>query len=191
MRFYEVSKIREIWTEISFQRCVFPAGDAYAKALAAEFTNGSVHYCMFRASNYGSLPDLFTYDNWKYSLVHKLIWDHPDIVEHLPKLETSGISDDTFTHTEFFSHVSFLASALNSGGAYSEKRSTVAQKRSHLDLAFAAVAALLPDPEPFPLVLESQDPWCDYFYDIAWDLSAITWSATTRCFGLFIATDTD
>ncbi len=41
--------------------------------------------------------------------------------------------------------------------AYSEKRSSLSQKKSQLDLAFDAVATLLPDPEPFPLVLESQD----------------------------------
>ena len=83
MLFYELSKIREAWTDISFRRCDFPAGDAYAKTLAAEFTNGSVHYSMFQASNFGNLPELFTIDNWKYSLVHKLIWEHPDVAEHL------------------------------------------------------------------------------------------------------------
>lgn len=112
-----------------------------------------------------------------------------DIVEQA--LELKSIDDNLnkkFTWISPLLMPGYMAWALDTGGPYERPKMSALQMRN---LADAAVDAMLDGKYENALFFYSNDPWADFFMDVAWDHTWVLTQIEERIVHIIIATDTD
>lgn len=195
MKFFEIQKIKNAWKNLNLIPIRMPSSvETYLHKLACHYQNGAIYFLHFKTDNCNELSDLFSHDNWIYSKIHEEIWIHPTISNLLPKLNNIKIDKNTFEYSNYFELTSLLASILHNGGAYTSLDHRI-NREICFNLAFDVAKDILPnnsnDPNEEIILINVNIPWCDFFYDIAWDYSIITFCKVAKLFSVFLITDTD
>ena len=183
MKFFEREQIAEAWAAARWRPAESPIDlEAYRSELELHYRNGSV----VAAAGYVEIdPDvaaMVANDNWKFSQLLDRIWTLSKILS--PAKAKVPICD-TFASIDVFELSALLARKYFFGGAYSTASHTTTAKC--LELGAGAALAMLP---AGGVVFASESAWCDFFMDIAWDLTVVAVGKDARI-TMLLATDTD
>jgi len=195
MKYFEIHKIKDAWKNLKLTPVPMPSSvETFLHKLACHYQNGKIHFLFFKTKSSNGLSELFTYDNWVYSKIQEELWNHPNILNVLPNLDNIKIDDNSFEYSNYFELAAFLASILHNGGAYTSQDDRI--DRIHcFNHALDVANDILPDNSSNPnqeiVLINRNAPWCDYFYDVAWDYSIITYDKKSKLFSMFLLTDTD
>ncbi len=183
-----------MWEVIDFPHLTdqdYPHVTRYVRALEDIYVNGSAEFLTF------AIPSHPTFD-WYCSrhLFHEMgffeqFWSAPSVRKIFPfdlKATIDTSAPDVFVKAEASTLGESLAAALVAGGPYGrhELGPLDAQAKGE-----AAAAELIGESRDSVHVYASQLPWCDFFWDVIWDLTWVVIDLKTRRIHLLCATDSD
>ncbi|MBL8622474.1 MAG: hypothetical protein JNK64_14270 [Myxococcales bacterium] len=164
------------------------AARAFVDALAAAYANGAVVYAEFEvdldAAVFAMAADPA---RWADAQLLERLWHLPGVARGIPRLGARRADVASYFELADLAEVGdFLEQAVRAGGAYSAPMVDTARSRT-LGEAFARELMDAPD----ALVLIARSAWCEFFHDVAWDVTVVVLAPSRRQVKLLLATDVD
>ncbi|MEL6431645.1 MAG: DUF6183 family protein [Planctomycetota bacterium] len=186
-----VPETLQMFRELECQRLpsVSEAESAFVEALGTCYANGEVRYASFHVAPHPVFDLLEERGRLVESGFMHHVWSLPAVAEVFrcaPREGALPYARSAFGNLTALDLDGFLARTLHEGGAYESTAAPVAQS-----LARACADAMVDGRLDGANVFATNEPWCDFFYDVAWDVTLVTFVPQTRRLRVLIATDTD
>ncbi len=189
-----VADCQRMWEEVDFPHLTdqhYPNVVAYVQALEQIYVNGSVEFSTF------AMPEHPTFD-WYCSrnALHEMgffqnFWSAPSVKQTFPfrlRPDIDVSAADVFVYIEVSALGEALASTLIAGGAYQTHAAGELDAKAKGEAAANELIGVSGDQMR---VYTCQVPWCDFFWDVLWDLTWVIIDPETRRIHLLCTTDSD
>jgi hypothetical protein len=169
-KFFETAKIEAAWADASARISDAPRPPVVAKYIdELRGLYGSVVYAELELNLDSGVAALAAHvENWKFSRLLERIWDVRAVAQALPPLPgRGGDLSSRFRRVDVFDLAAFLGRTLHQGGAYT---AGLVDRSAALALGSDAARELI---EGVEAACISENAWCGFFYDLAWDRSVV------------------
>jgi hypothetical protein len=116
------------------------------------------------------------------------IWQNAIIKQTLNLKKVNEDSYKSFEMISAFSLGGSMAEAIKWGGAYLKTNFHGFEIKK---IGENAATELLKNNFDDTIVCSSNEPWCDFFFDVAWDFTWVVINKSNRNMHIIMATDTD
>ena len=152
------------------------------------YSNGKIIYNNFIFSESEVLDWYISRNQLNEMFFFNYIWQNATIKQTLKLNEVYEDSYKSFEMTSAFSLGGCMAEALKWGGAYKKVNYNGVEIKKNSE---SAATELLNNNFDDTIVCVSNEPWCDFFFDVAWDFTWVVINTSNRNIHIILATDTD
>lgn len=160
----------------------------FIEELKKLYLNGNIIYKNLIFSESEILDWYISRNQLEEMFFFNYIWQNPTIKQTLNLKNVYEDSYKSFEVTSAFSLGGSMAAALKLGGAYKSPSYNGIEIKK---IGESAATELLNNNFDDTIVCVSNEPWCDFFCDVAWDFTWVVINKSNRHMHIILATDTD